>query len=69
MKTRLQPWPCRVLATTMLLLFGLLWNSEPARGQQAPGATPVPNLVQFGGRLLDRGGKPMSGVVGVTFLL
>lgn len=53
----------------------VLASSFSMQGQQAapPGlqaaAAAVPTLVQFGGTLTDASGKPLTGVVGVSFLL
>jgi hypothetical protein len=61
--TRVKIW---VLAT---LLLGI---ALPVLGQQSPTTTAsraVPTLVNFSGTLTDVNGKPLSGVVGVTFFL
>jgi hypothetical protein len=57
----------RILASLLLVCHGL-----PMLGQQS-GATAanliVPPLVQFNGVLTDVNGKPLTGVIGVTFCL
>ena len=61
--TRVNRWVCLILALSFV---------SPGLGQQSP-ATPangaVPPLVNFSGTLVDVNGKPLTGVVGVTFLL
>jgi len=54
-----------VCAILMAVGFAAAAFAQPA----AKTATAVPRLVQFGGTLTDAGGKPPSGVVGVTFSL
>jgi hypothetical protein len=56
----------RVLVSLLLVYHGL-----PLLGQQSAAAANliVPPLVQFSGVLTDLDGKPLSGVVGVTFCL
>src|SRR3990170_6456691 len=50
-----------------LLCLAFLWQ---AQAQEAPTeVAPGPRLIQFGGVLQDRLGKPLSGVQGVTFAL
>ena len=59
--TRLQGW----LSLTVLLVSGSL----AMRAQQSPDNTIVPQLVKFSGVLADSAGKPLTGIVGVTFSL
>ena len=59
--TRLQGW----LFLTVLLVGGVL----AMRAQQSADNTVVPQLVKFSGVLLDGTGKPLTGIVGVTFSL
>jgi endosialidase-like protein len=55
-----------MILTTMLLCS----VSSPAQQNAATNASAaVPTLVKFSGTLTDVNGKPLSGVVGVTFLL
>jgi hypothetical protein len=69
-KTRRQVvWPAFALFTvTVLVLFAM---SGKALGQQTPAPTNavVPNLVNFSGLLTDANGKPLTGVISVTFSL
>jgi hypothetical protein len=58
----------KILDYTILLLSGVL----PAIAQQSigtPNNAVVPPLVNFSGTLTDVNGKPLTGVVGVTFSL
>jgi hypothetical protein len=64
----------RIFAVTSfgVLLFVLFAAGLSAQAQQASAANAnniVPPLVNFSGVLTDLNGKPMTGVVGVTFLL
>jgi hypothetical protein len=53
----------------LLLLFGAV-QSVWAQRSEGVNATPVvPPLVNFSGALTDVNGKPLTGTVGVTFLL
>jgi len=47
----------------------LLWTAVGLAQAPAPTTTAVPRLVKFSGTLVDHGGKPLSGVIGVTFAL
>ena len=54
------------------ILTGLLFTAcvLPASAQQSPATNViVPPLVKFGGLLSDVNGKPLAGIVGVTFSL
>jgi hypothetical protein len=71
MKTLRQLIRLEFLAAFAVALVVLAATSGQSMAQQmapSPNAT-VPAVVQFGGVLRDETGKPMSGVVGVTFLL
>jgi hypothetical protein len=60
-------FPIRTLASLLLICQGL-----PVLGQQSVATTAnpiVPPLVRFSGVLTDVNGKPLTGVVGVTFFL
>jgi hypothetical protein len=60
-------FPIRTLASLLLICQGL-----PVLGQQSAATTAnpiVPPLVKFSGVLTDGNGKPLTGVVGVTFFL
>jgi trimeric autotransporter adhesin len=53
---------------SLILLAGVtVWAQQPAQVTANGGA--VPPLVKFSGTLADLNGKPLSGVVGVTFAL
>ena len=54
-----------VNAILIMACSAALALAQPA----AKTTTAVPRLVKFGGTLTDAGGKPLSGVVGVTFAL
>ncbi len=61
----------RVLAI-LLSIFSLLFcaSAQVAQtGSQASAAGVLPNLVRFDGRAADADGKPLSGLVGITFAL
>ena len=53
------------ICVALLFAFG----TAAVRAQTAPKTTSVPRLVKFSGTLTDGGGRPLSGVVGVTFAL
>jgi len=58
---------CRLCTVLLVLLVGVL-RAMPQERTEAPAQTPVvPRLVKFSGALKDSGGKPLSGVAGVTF--
>jgi hypothetical protein len=60
-------FPIRTLASLLLICQGL-----PVLGQQSVATTANligPPLVKFSGVLTDGNGKPLTGVVGVTFSL
>jgi hypothetical protein len=58
------------LATTTLVLL-LICSAVPLMAQQTTAATDsiVPSMVKFSGTLSGDDGKPLTGTVGVTFLL
>jgi len=50
--------------------LSLLLLSAALSGQsQAPASSAVPNLVKYSGAVKDASGKPLSGMVGITFAL
>ena len=51
----------------LVLVCLAAWTVVAQQGVVAP--TAVPNLINFTGTIKDQGGKPLSGVTGVTFLL
>jgi hypothetical protein len=53
------------------LAFLIMVGSLPLHGRQTSAAdsTVVPTLVQFSGVLSHSGDKPLTGIMGVTFLL
>src|SRR5215471_9459903 len=53
-------------STLSIFLLFAWWSPAQSAGSQPAG---VPPLVNFSGRLTDVSGKPLTGVVGVTFLL
>src|SRR5215472_4109637 len=53
-------------STLLIFLLFAWWSQAQSAGSQHAG---VPPLVNFIGRLTDVNGKPLTGVVGVTFLL
>jgi len=57
-----------VLAIAVITLAANPTTMAGQEGTQSPGAS-VPTVVQFSGVLSDMNGKPLSGTVGVTFLL
>jgi hypothetical protein len=56
----------RAMTGVFLLLLG---HVVGAIAQQSGAAAPVPSLVNYGGLLSAGNGKPLTGVVGVTFAL
>ena len=56
---------------TLIVLFIALWAVAQCQAQTSTALKPstVPNLVKFSGAAKDVSGKPLSGVVGVTFSL
>ena len=61
----------RVQLVSLLAVLGfLIVAAHPASGQQTTATSAaVPPLVNFSGTLSDLNGKPLTGIVGVTFLL
>src|SRR5690242_532158 len=55
-------------ACLLCLLFGVV-SMTAQQSPTVPANTPVPSLVNFSGVLTDTNGKPLTGVVGVTFAL
>jgi len=53
-------------STLLILLLSAWWSQAQSAGSQQ---ARVPPLVNFSGRLTDVNGKPLTGLVGVTFLL
>lgn len=54
----------------LILSMIMLWGARLGQAQAVAGNDGiVPNLVRFNGSLTDSSGKPLSGVVGVTFAL
>ena len=71
MKTHRSSVRLNFAAEVAMAVIALAANSVELAAQQttqSPGAA-VPTVVQFSGVLRDEGGKPLSGTVGVTFLL
>lgn len=59
----------RALVGMVLVMRLCVGLSSQAQQNVAANATVVPTLVKFSGTLTDVNGKPLSGTVGVTFLL
>ena len=62
----------RVCILALLVSAGLLsmaWAQQPAAVASSRSTVLVPPLVNFSGVLIDVNGKPLTGVVGVTFAL
>src|SRR5580692_1170261 len=65
---------CAILILVCCTVAGLAQSAaqhaaQPAAQVAARTTTAVPRLVKFGGTLTDASGKPLSGVVGITFAL
>jgi hypothetical protein len=62
--------PRKQNCTVAFILASLLFTSAAiAQAQDRASTTVVPTLVNFSGTLSDSAGKPLTGTVGVTFLL
>ena len=59
----------RTFNSVPAILMAVCWTAVALAQPAAKTGTAVPRLVKFGGTLTDAGGKPLSGVVGVTFAL
>ena len=68
MKNRLTILLMTGLASSLLLVPASVLAQQPG-SNMAVRTSVVPNLVSFNGTLLDSRGEPLTGVVGVTFLL
>ena len=61
---------CAIGVLLFVFTFALCAYAQQAQGTSTPAASAtLPNLVRFSGRAADSNGKPLTGLVGITFAL